>query len=118
MKKLFTLFLLFISLLINAQDSKTKATYSKDEISKITSLSYSSTSIKDLEKLNWNDIKTIFEGNKPDEKIALSFELDLKESKNKFKGKMEVSGETKNIDSLIFKSKKIIKKLIKIAKNQ
>lgn len=118
MKKLFTLFLLFISLLINAQDSKTKATYAKDEVSKITSLSYSSTSIKDLEKINWNDIKTIFEGNKPDEKIALSFELDLKESKNKFKGKMEVSGETKNIDSLIFKSKKIIKKLIKIAKNQ
>lgn len=116
MKKLTTLFLLFISLLINAQESNTKAAYSKDEVSKITSLAFTSSSVKDLEKINWKDIESIFEHNKPNEKIALSFELDLKDSKNKFKGKMEVSGESKNIDSLIYKSKKIIKTLIKISK--
>lgn len=117
MKKLTTLFLLFISLFINAQESNTKATYSKDEVSQITALSYTTSSVKELESINWNDIKSIFESNKPSEKIALSFELDLKASKNKFKGKMEVSGETKNIDSLIYKSKTIIMKLIKISKN-
>lgn len=116
MKKRTTLFLLFISLLINAQETTTKATYSKDKVSKITSLSFSVTSVKDLEQINWKDVKSIFENNKPSENIALSFELDLKESKNKFKGKMEVSGETKNIDTLITKSKKIIQKLIKISK--
>lgn len=116
MKKLFTLLLLLVSLVTNAQEENTKVEYSKNEVSKITSLKMTTNSTKDLETINWKDIKSIFEDNKPEEKIELSFELDLKDSKNKFKSSISVVGETKELDSLILKSKKYLKALIKISK--
>ncbi|WP_339882596.1 hypothetical protein [Polaribacter vadi] len=117
MKKLFTLLILLVSLITNAQEEDTKVAYFKNEVSKITSLKMTTNSIKDLETINWKDVKSIFEDNNPEEKIELSFELDLKESKNKFKSSISVVGETKKLDSLILKSKKYLKALIKISKN-
>lgn len=99
------------------QESKTDVEYYKDVDAKVTSLKYSSNSIKELESIDWTDVKSIFETNKAEEKIELSFELDLKESKNKFKGSVTVGGETKNIDSVIKKSRKILKGLIRMSKN-
>ena len=117
MKKLFTLLILLVSLITNAQEEDTKVAYSKNEVSKITSLKMTSNSTQDLETINWKDIRSIFEYNNPEEKIELSFELDLKESKSKFKSAVTVGGKTKEIDSLILKSKKYLKALIKISKN-
>lgn len=117
MKKLFTLLLLLISLITLAQEEQTKMAYSKNEVSKITSLKMTTNSTKDLETINWEDVKNIFEENNPEEKIELSFELDLKESKNKFKSAVTIGGQTKEIDSLILKSKKYLKALVRISKN-
>jgi hypothetical protein len=44
------------------------------------------------------------------------FEIDLKESKNKFKSSITLSGITKELDSLIIRSKKMLNALIRIAK--
>jgi hypothetical protein len=116
MKKLLTLLLLIASILVYGQQEKTAIEYSKNIDAKVTSLKYSVNTTKDFETFDWSAIKSIFETNKPDEEIALIFEIDLKESKNKFKGSITVSGETKNIDSLIVKAKKNVKSLIKIFK--
>jgi|TARA_R110000822_G_scaffold273279_1_gene395744 hypothetical protein len=116
MKKLFTLLMLLVSLITNAQEENTKVAYFKNEVSKITSLKMTTNSIKDLETINWKDVKSIFDKNSPEEKVALSFEIDLKESKNKFKGSLTVSGPIKNLDSLIIRAKKTVKSLIRISK--
>lgn len=117
MKKIYILLLLLSGLVLKAQEQKSSATYSKNEVSQITSLKFIASSTKELEEIKWKDIKSIFESNKPEDKIELSFELDLKASKDKFKGTMTTGGKTKDIDSLIKTSKKIIKALIKISKN-
>ncbi|AOW18632.1 hypothetical protein LPB03_14720 [Polaribacter vadi] len=117
MKKLFTLLILLVSLITSAQEEDTKVAYFKNEVSKITSLKMTSNSTQDLETINWKDIRSIFEYNNPEEKIELSFELDLKESKDKFKSAVTVGGHTEEIDSLITKSKKLIKMIIKLSKN-
>ena len=116
MKKKLTLFLLTFSIFIYGQEEKTDATYFKDAVNKVTSLKFSSSSIKDLESIVWEDVKSIFDKNSPEEKVALSFEIDLKELKYKFKGSMMVSGPTKNLDSLIIRAKKTVKSLIRISK--
>jgi hypothetical protein len=116
MIKILTLFLLTFSIFICGQEEKTDATYFKDTVTKVTSLKFSFSSIKDLESIVWEDVKSIFDKNSPEEKVALSFEIDLKEVKNKFKGSTTVSGPTKNLDSLIIRAKKTIKSLIRISK--
>lgn len=117
MKKLCTLLFVLCSVLANAQEEKTKVSYSKNIDSKVTSLKYTTASVTELESINWKDVKSIFETNKPEEKIELSFEIDLKDSKDKFKSSVTVGGQTKEIDSLIIKSKNLIKMIIKISKN-
>jgi hypothetical protein len=116
MKKILTLFLLTISIFISGQEEKKDATYFKDTGTKVTSLKFSYSSIKDLESIVWEDVKSGFDKNSPEEKVALSFEIDFKELKNKFKGFMTVSGQTKNLDSLIIRAKKTVKSLIRISK--
>lgn len=115
MKKNIILFLLFSSFLLNAQQEKTDVSYFKNTEARITSLNYTSNSISELKSINWEDVKSIFNSNKPEEKIELSFEIDLKESKNKLKSSFKVTGETKNIDSLINIAKKGVNGLIKIS---
>lgn len=82
----------------------------------ITSLKYRVNSTQDIKTLNWNDVKSFFKKNKADDVIEIGFEIDLKESKNKFKGSFMVSGQTKNIDSLTKRAKKMLSGLIKISK--
>tara|TARA_R110002049_G_scaffold19876_7_gene73962 strand:- start:846 stop:1199 length:354 start_codon:yes stop_codon:yes gene_type:complete len=116
MKKVLTLFLLIFSIVLFAQDKSTKVAFSKNIDSKITSLKYTTSSINEFETINWQDVKSIFETNKPEEKIEMTFEIDLKESKDKFKSSVTVGGKTEEIDSLIKRAKKIIKSIIKISK--
>lgn len=118
MKKIYILLFLLSSFVLKAQEAKSFAADAKNEVSQITSLKFTASSAKELEEIKWNDIKSIFESNKPEDKIELSFGLDLKESKNKFKGTITTEGKTKDIDTLIKNSKKIIKALIKISKNR
>jgi len=116
MKRVLTLLLLSASLFGFGQEEKTNVEYFKNVAAKVTSLKYSSNSIKELETIDWKEIKSIFESHKEDEIITMSFEIDLKESKHKFKSEITVSGESKLIDSLIAQSKKRLKRMIKISK--
>lgn len=116
MKTLVTLLLLIFSLTSYSQNKNTAVEYSKDETTKITSLKFTTGLITELESINWEDIKSIFETNKPEDKFEISFELDLKESKDKYKSSITVGGETKDLDSLIIISKKLIKSIIKLSK--
>jgi hypothetical protein len=101
---------------MHGQKEKTKFNSSENAETKVTSLKYSSNSIKDLETINWEDVKSIFESNKENEVIKMIFEIDLKESKNKFKSSINFSGATKELDSLIIRSKKMLHALIRIAR--
>ncbi|TXD46394.1 hypothetical protein [Polaribacter sp. IC073] len=117
MKKLCTLLLLISSICSYSQEKKTAVSDTKNIETKGTSLKFSSNSVKELESIEWNDLKSVFESNNEDEIVNLIFEIDLNESENKFKGSFTVSGKTKNIDALIVKAKKMVKGLINIAKN-
>jgi hypothetical protein len=112
MRKLLILLLCSCSMLMFGQEGKAKIKYSENAETKVTSLKYSSNSIKDLETIDFDGIKSIFSSNKEDEVIKIIFEIDLKESKNKFKSSTTISGKTKELDSLIVRSKKMVKGLI------
>lgn len=121
MKKLTTVFLLLCTSLVFAQHKSiaiNESVNTNTEV-KVTSMSYKVDSVKELETINWDDVKSIFETNKDDAVIKLSFGIDLKESENKkvsIAGKFSVEGKSKNIDDLIAKSKKGINGLIKLYK--
>lgn len=121
MKKLTTVFLLLCTSLVFAQHKSiaiNESINTNTEV-KVTSMSYKVDSVKELETINWDDVKSIFETNKDDEVIKLSFGIDLKKSENKkvsIAGKFSVEGKSKNIDDLIAKSKKGIRGLIKLQK--
>jgi hypothetical protein len=116
MRKLLILLSCSCSMLMFGQEGKTSIHYDENAETKVTSLKYSSNSIKDLETIDFGDIKSIFSSNKEDEVIKIIFEIDLKESKNKFKSSITISGMTKELDSLIMRSKKRLNALIRIAK--
>lgn len=82
----------------------------------ITSISYMADSIEELETINWTDVKEMFDKNKNNEKMELTFGLDFENSKNNFKSSFKIAGESKDLDSLITKSKKLVRSLIKISK--
>jgi hypothetical protein len=121
MKKLATLLLLFSLSAFLAQNKSVAINESIDlnTNAKITSVSYNVNSIKELESIDWNEIKEIFETNKDEQIINLSFGIDLKKPSHKkvtISGKFSVEGKTKDIDNLIEKSKKGIKGLVKMYK--
>lgn len=116
MKKLLTLLLLSYSVFIFAQAEKTDVEYFKNTETKITSLKFSTTSVKELESIDWKEVKSVFETNKEEEVIKMIFKIDLKDSKTKFNGSFIVSGKTKDIDGLTIKADKMLKGLIKISK--
>jgi len=121
MKKLATLvFLFFVSIgIAQNRDISINESINTNTAVKVTSMSYKVDSVKELENIDWNEVKTIFETNKADEVIKLSFGIDLKKSENKkvsIAGKFSVEGKSENIDDLINKSKKGINGLIKIYK--
>ncbi|MFQ3296509.1 MAG: hypothetical protein ACI921_000486 [Polaribacter sp.] len=116
MRKLLILLLCSCSMFMFGQVEKTSIHYDENAETKVTSLKYSSNSIRELETIDFDGIKTFFSYNKEDEAIKIIFEIDLKESKNKFKSATTISGTTKELDSLIITSKKMLNALIRIAK--
>jgi hypothetical protein len=117
MKKTVTLLLLMCTIFVYGQEEQINEHTSKTITSKITEIKYAVNSVKELEIIDWKEIKAVFDANKPEEKIALIFELALQPSKSNFKSSITISGETKNIDSLIIKAKKGVLSIIKISKN-
>lgn len=117
MKIYSALFLFLSTFILNAQEEKTNVSYFKNTEAKVTVLNFTSNSISELKSINWKDVKSIFDSNKSEETIELSFEIDLKESKNKLKSSFRVTGETKNIDSLIVIAQKGLNGLIKMSNN-
>lgn len=115
MKKLVSILLLSFAIYANAQNKSSQKQNIDNFDVKVTSVSYLVDSSKELESIDWKEIKNVFELNKQSEKIELTFGLNYKESKNKIKSSITVSGESKNIDSLIVKAKKGIKTIIKIS---
>lgn len=111
MKKLTTvLLLLFTSILIAQHKSVAiNESINTDTELKVTSISYKVDCVKELKNIDWDEVKTIFESNKDEELIKMSFGIDFKKSENKkvsIAGKFSVEGKSKNIDDLIAKSKK------------
>lgn len=113
MKKFAFLLLIFT---LTSSFAQKQSIESKKEF-KVTSVSYTVNSLVELEKIDWTDVKEVFSSNKDEEKIEMSFGVDFKKSKSKFKSSVTVSGESKNIDSLIVRAKKAVKAIIKISKN-
>ncbi|WP_299012754.1 hypothetical protein [uncultured Polaribacter sp.] len=119
MKNLIFYVLLLFCGITNAQDNKINSNYVKDDVAKITSLKFSADKVEELKKINWDDIKSIFATNKPEQKIALGFALDLsKTSKDQFKCEITINDESKNIEDVIKKSKKMVKMMIKLSENK
>ena len=117
MKNIFTLIALFFSLLTFSQKDIVLSKITKDKEFTVHSIKFSVNSSEDLQSINWDDVRDNFKDNKPEELIELAFEIDLPESKNKFKSSFKVGGETKNIDTLIKRMKKGVKKMSKLILN-
>jgi hypothetical protein len=116
MKKLVVVLFLFMVTISFAQTtSKVMQTEKSTEV-KVHAISYTVDSVKELETIDWNSVKEVFEYNNETEIIKMSFGIDLKKSKNNFKSSITVSGETKDIDSLIIKAKKGVNAIMKISK--
>lgn len=121
MKNLATLVLLFFASITIGQHKSiaiNESVNSNTDV-KVTSMSYTVDSVNELETINWEDVKTIFENNKDNETIKLSFAIKLQKPDNKkvsISGKFSVEGKSENIDDLIAKSKKGINGLIKLYK--
>ncbi|WP_299669915.1 hypothetical protein [uncultured Polaribacter sp.] len=116
MKKFPVVFMfLFASIIFGQQEISTHKKITTSGV-KVTSISYTVDNIEALKTIDWKHVKEAFEINKPKEIIEMTFGLDFKKSKNKFKSSFKVSGESKNIDSLIIKAKKGVKSIIKISK--
>ncbi len=121
MKKLTTVILLLCTTIVLAQHKKIALNESINTATdvKISSMTFTVDTVKELESIDWNNVKAIFENNKDEELIKLSFGIDLKKSINKkgaITGKFSVEGKSENIDDLIIKSKKGINGLIKLYK--
>ena len=80
MKKIATLLLLFFTLTLVSQQKniEIKEDVNTKTNTKVTSLSFNVDDVKELEKINWAEIKTIFDSNADDEIIKLSFGINKK----------------------------------------
>jgi hypothetical protein len=116
MNKLATLLFLIAVSMSSAQTASRTIELNKPTKSKVHSVSYTVDSVQELETIDWISIKEIFEDNKKTEIIKMSFGVNLKKSKINFKSAITVSGETKDIDSLIVKAKKAVNAIMKISK--
>lgn len=105
------LFLFSTSIFFSQETKRTE----KSNI-KVTSISYMVNNLDELENLDWKDVREVFKNNQDEEIIEMSFGVDFKKSKHNLKSSIKVSGETKNLDSLIIKLKKGIKAILKISK--
>jgi hypothetical protein len=122
MKKVARFLLFFFTLTLVSQQKNIEIKEDVNTVTKakVTSLSFNVDNVKELEKIDWTEIKSIFETNAADEIIKLTFGINTNKSANekvKISGKFSVEGKTKSINTLIKKSKKGIKGLIKIYTN-
>ena len=117
MKKLAIVLLLFSLTMSFAQTGSKQLELDKPTKVKVHAVSYTVDSRKELEAIDWNSIKSLFEYNKDTEIIEMTFSSDFKKSKKNFKSAITISGETKNIDALIIKAKKGVNAIMKISKN-
>lgn len=114
MKHLLTITALFLTLLTFSQEKDAISKTIKETSATVHSIKYTVNSIKELQKINWDKTKEIFKKNKPEELISLAFEIDLPESKHKYKSSVEVGGKTEDLDSLIKIIEKAVKVMVKI----
>lgn len=114
MKVILLILLLSFSFFSYSQKNNLSIINEKSEV-KITAVSYAVNSAKELQSIDWSEIKEVFNSNKGSEKIEMSFALNYPNSKYKIKSSIKVSGQTKDIDSLIFRAKKGVKSIIKIS---
>lgn len=114
MKVILLIQLLSFSFFSYSQKNNLSIINEKSEV-KITAVSYAVNSAKELQSIDWREIKEVFNSNKGSEKIEMSFALNYPNSKYKIKSSIKVSGQTKDIDSLIFRAKKGVKSIIKIS---
>ena len=98
MRKLITLLFLFSLTITLGQIENSSIIQKKSTEFNVTSISYLADSIEELKTINWADIEEIFGNNKEDENIELTFGVNFKKSKNKFKSSIKISGETKYLD--------------------
>ena len=116
MKKLAAvIFLFMVTISFGQATSKVTKTEKIPEVN-VHAISYTAYSIKDLETIDWTSVKDALEYNKESATIKMSFNIDLKKSKINLKSSITVSGETKDIDSLIIKAKKGVKAIMQISK--
>lgn len=114
MKVILLILLLSFSFFAYSQKNNLSIINEKSEV-KITAVSYAVNSAKELQSIDSREIKEVFNSNKGSEKIEMSFALNYPNSKYKIKSSIKVSGQTKDIDSLIFRAKKGVKSIIKIS---
>ncbi len=114
MKVILLILLLSFSFFAYSQKNNLSIINEKSEV-KITAVSYAVNSAKELQSIDWKEIKEVFNSNKGSEKIEMSFALNYPNFKYKIKSSIKVSGQTKDIDSLIFRAKKGVKSIIKIS---
>lgn len=88
MKKLITLLVALTSFISFAQSKNIvlEDNYNYNSQVKITSLSYDVDSVTELEEIDWKEIKSIFNTNKEDDVVKLSFAINMDKRKSK-KGK-------------------------------
>lgn len=113
MKKLIFTFILLFSILSFGQ--KANQIKKKTHISKVSSINFSFHTAQEIETIDWNDLKSMFDENKEEDLIEIGFSLNLKKSKNNLRSSFRVGGLTKNIDSLLLVAKKGTSNLKRIA---
>ena len=113
MKHFFTIVHLIMCLSIFSQETTLKTDRVYDEF-KVHSIKYTVNSAEDLKSINWNDVKEIFKENNTEELIELAFEINLPNSKNKYKSSVKAGGKSEDIDALIKIMKKGVKVITKI----
>lgn len=88
MKKLITLLVALTSFISFAQSKNIvlEDNYNYNSQVKITLLSYDVDSVTELEEIDWKEIKSIFNTNKEDDVVKLSFAINMDKRKSK-KGK-------------------------------
>ncbi len=83
-----------------------------DTVVSINSLKFSANTVKELEEINWEDVKDIIKENDPETTFSLEIQLITSEkSQSKVKSNMsvKVSDASKNYELLIERAEKAIK---------
>lgn len=104
--------LICICLLMSSFSFSQTAKTDVDMVVTINSLKFSTSSIEELEEINWEDVREIIKENNPETPFSLEIEL-IRSGKNRSKIKsnmsVKVSDASKNYELLIKRAEKAIK---------